>query len=74
MLDYDIRHGRTYLYLKSELLYPFGYGLSLYGLFLFQPPHEKQSLLCRRFNPGEVRSQEHAVAPARRWCSYTSNT
>jgi beta-glucosidase len=28
MLDYDIRHGRTYLYLKSEPLYPFGYGLS----------------------------------------------
>jgi beta-glucosidase len=28
MMDYDIRHGRTYLYFKGEPLYPFGYGLS----------------------------------------------
>lgn len=28
MMDYDIRHGRTYMYLKEEPLYPFGYGLS----------------------------------------------
>jgi beta-glucosidase len=26
--DYDLRHGRTYLYFKGEPLYPFGYGLS----------------------------------------------
>ena len=28
MMDYNIRHGRTYMYLKSKPLYPFGYGLS----------------------------------------------
>jgi beta-glucosidase len=28
MMDYDIRHGRTYMYSKNEPLYPFGYGLS----------------------------------------------
>ncbi|MBW8852716.1 MAG: glycoside hydrolase family 3 C-terminal domain-containing protein, partial [Xanthomonadales bacterium] len=28
MMDYDIRHGRTYMYMKSKPLYPFGYGLS----------------------------------------------
>lgn len=28
MMDYDIRHGRTYMYHKSNVLYPFGYGLS----------------------------------------------
>ena len=28
MMDYDIRHGRTYMYLKHKPLYPFGYGLS----------------------------------------------
>lgn len=27
-LDYDIRHGHTYLYSEKEPLYPFGYGLS----------------------------------------------
>lgn len=27
-LDYDIRHGHTYLYSDKESLYPFGYGLS----------------------------------------------
>ncbi len=28
MMDYDIRHGRTYMYFKGAPLYPFGYGLS----------------------------------------------
>ncbi|NYF79908.1 glycoside hydrolase family 3 C-terminal domain-containing protein [Granulicella arctica] len=28
MMDYDIRHGRTYMYFKGDSLYPFGYGLS----------------------------------------------
>lgn len=28
LLDYDIRHGRTYMYFKGQPLYPFGYGLS----------------------------------------------
>ena len=28
MNDYNIRHGRTYMYFRGEPLYPFGYGLS----------------------------------------------
>ncbi|HET6977065.1 MAG TPA: glycoside hydrolase family 3 C-terminal domain-containing protein [Pyrinomonadaceae bacterium] len=28
MMDYDIRHGRTYMYFDDTPLYPFGYGLS----------------------------------------------
>jgi beta-glucosidase len=28
MMDYDITHGRTYMYSKAEPLYEFGYGLS----------------------------------------------
>jgi beta-glucosidase len=28
IMDYDIRHGRTYMYFKGEPLYPFGFGLS----------------------------------------------
>ena len=28
MMDYDVRHGRTYMYFKGTPLYPFGYGLS----------------------------------------------
>jgi len=28
MMDYDIRHGRTYMYAKKKPLYAFGYGLS----------------------------------------------
>jgi len=28
MMDYDIRHGRTYMYAKDQPLYPFGHGLS----------------------------------------------
>jgi len=34
MMDYDIRHGRTYMYFKGQPLYPFGYGLS-YTSFRF---------------------------------------
>jgi beta-glucosidase len=28
VMDYDIRHGRTYMYFRQKPLYPFGYGLS----------------------------------------------
>jgi beta-glucosidase len=28
MMDYNIRHGRTYMYFKGKPLFPFGYGLS----------------------------------------------
>jgi beta-glucosidase len=28
MMDYDLRHGRSHMYLKGEPLYPFGFGLS----------------------------------------------
>ena len=28
MMDYDIRHGRTYMYFRQKPLYAFGYGLS----------------------------------------------
>lgn len=28
IMDYDITHGRTYMYFNGEPLYPFGYGLS----------------------------------------------
>ena len=28
MMDYDLRHGRTYMYFKGKPLYAFGYGLS----------------------------------------------
>jgi beta-glucosidase len=34
MMDYDIRHGRTYMYFKGTPLYPFGHGLS-YSTFTF---------------------------------------
>jgi len=34
MMDYDIRHGRTYMYFKGKPLYPFGFGLN-YTTFQF---------------------------------------
>ena len=41
MMDYDIRHGRTYMYSKATPLYPFGYGLVLHQLPLREPAHER---------------------------------
>jgi beta-glucosidase len=35
MMDYDLTHGRTYLYSKQKPLYAFGYGLS-YTTFAYQ--------------------------------------
>jgi beta-glucosidase len=35
MMDYNIRHGRTYMYLKDKPLYAFGYGLS-YTTFAYE--------------------------------------
>jgi len=34
MMDYNIRHGRTYMYFKGKPLYPFGFGLN-YTTFEF---------------------------------------
>ncbi len=37
VMDYDLRHGRTYMYFKGEPLFPFGYGLS-YSSFKYANP------------------------------------
>ena len=46
MMDYDLRHGRTYLYLTGKPLYAFGYGLS-YTTFTYSN---------LRVSPGGLRS------------------
>jgi beta-glucosidase len=48
MLDYNIRHGHTYMYFKGEPLYPFGYGLS-YSTFSYSN---------LRLSATELKSQE----------------
>jgi beta-glucosidase len=46
MMDYNIRHGRTYMYFKDEPLYPFGYGLS-YTTFKYSNLRISSSELAR---------------------------
>jgi beta-glucosidase len=48
MMDYDIRHGRTYMYLKQAPLYAFGYGLS-YTTFQYS----NLNLSAASLHPGE---------------------
>ena len=43
ILDYDIRHGRTYMYFKGDALYPFGYGLSYTSFNYEQARVQKQA-------------------------------
>ena len=47
--DYDIRKGRTYMYLKEDPLYPFGHGLS-YTDFSF----DQISLNNEQFSPKDT--------------------
>jgi beta-glucosidase len=46
MMDYNIRHGRTYMYFKGEPLYPFGYGLS-YTTFKYSNLRTSSPLLAK---------------------------
>ena len=46
MMDYNIRHGRTYMYFKGEPLYPFGYGLS-YTTFKYSNLRTSSAQLAR---------------------------
>jgi beta-glucosidase len=46
MKDYDIRDGRTYMYLRQKPLYAFGYGLS-YTTFAYSKLHVSSSSLSQ---------------------------
>jgi beta-glucosidase len=45
MMDYNIRHGRTYMYLEDAPLYPFGHGLS-YTSFEFSDLRTDEPVLA----------------------------
>jgi len=49
MMDYDIRHGRTYMYFRGEPQFPFGYGLS-YTTFRVRTAADE----CARARTGRI--------------------
>lgn len=66
MLDYDLRHGRTYAWFRGEPLYPFGHGLSYtsfeYGELRLErtPGRTTPTIRCTVRNTGARRG---AVVP-----------
>ena len=68
MMDYDLTHGRTYMYAKDKPLYPFGYGLSYTtfsyeGLSLSAPsvaPDGKTQVTIKVKNTG-IRASDEVV-------------
>jgi beta-glucosidase len=58
MMDYDIRHGRTYMYFRDTPLYPFGYGLS-YTTFAYRDLQvNKLDITVRVKNTGQRAGDE----------------
>ena len=75
MMDYNIRHGRTYLYFKGKPLYPFGYGLS-YTTFQYSRLRMSAPILKKRgevlvvvdvTNTGTRGCRSTSASPGRRW-------
>jgi len=60
--DYNIRHGRTYMYFKGGTTISFGYGLS-YTSFRIQTPYQRHDAASERLNSRECRSQKRVHAP-----------
>lgn len=67
MMDYNIRNGRTYMYYKGDVLYPFGYGLS-YTTFDYQKIESIQQDDEHVTVKVLVKIQVHATA--KRSCSF----
>ena len=71
MMDYDIRHGRTYMYFKGEPLYPFGYGLS-YTTFKYSNLRTSAAKLsAKAASPSAWTSRTRASGMATKSCSST---
>ena len=72
MMDYDIRHGHTYMYFRGEPQYPFGYGLSYTTFALENLAVSRPAITLEGGGDGQRgRDATPGSATVTRWCRST---
>jgi len=69
MNDFDLRHGRTYMYFRGEPQYPFGYGLSYTTFELDHLRTSAETLDSNGSISVTVDLHNRGSAKATKWCS-----
>jgi len=74
MMDYDIRHGRTYMYFRQKQLYPVWLWPELHNIHLFQSADEFRAAETRRRDHCGCQCSEYRIARGRGSCADVRGT